>query len=295
MGRSAGAPAVKSLRQFNGHAAQLARAFFQDRWTRIFFAILFAYVAVALASLFNVLPDPFARLGESNQAPNTTFFMGTDYLGRSVWRKVLYGAKIAMVVGFFASIIAIPIGTVLGLLAGYFGRWVDDVVLWLYATFDAIPQILLLLAVSFVLGPGLSSICIAVGLSSWVGVCRMIRAEVMKVKQKEYVLVAQAMKATPTHIIRRHILPNVFHLVIIDFSLRFIYAVKSEAILSYLGLGLQGKPSWGVMIADAKGELLQGHWWQLTAATAAMFFLVLAINILGDRLRDVLDPNYEGK
>ena len=105
-----------------------------------------------------------------------------------------------------------------------------------------------------------------------------------------YVMAADSLGVKKWLVIFRHILPNVFHLVVIDFSLRFIYAIKSEAILSYLGLGVQGQPSWGVMIADSKNELLNGYWWQLAAATGAMFFLVLALNILSDHMRDVLDP-----
>ena len=112
----------------------------------------------------------------------------------------------------------------------------------------------------------------------------------MKHKEQDYVLATRALGASHARIIVSHILPNVMHLLIIDFSLRFIFAIKSEAVLSYLGVGVQGEPSWGVMIADAKEELLQGYWWQLAAATLAMFFLTLCLNTVGDALRDALDP-----
>ena len=143
------------------------------------------------------------------------------------------------------------------------------------------------------MGRGLSSIYLAVALTSWTSICRLVRAETFKIKRMPYVTAAKSLGVSQFNVIFKHILPNVFHLVVIDFSLRFIYAIKSEAILSYLGLGVQGQPSWGIMIADSKNELLNGYWWQLAAATAAMFFLVLALNILADHLRDVLDPKTE--
>jgi len=202
----------------------------------------------------------------------------------------MYGTRVAFSVGLVASLIAMPIGAVLGALAGYFGGRFDEFVVWLYTTVTSIPQILLLTSLSFVLGRGLVAIYIAVGLTSWVGICRLIRSEVMKLKERDYVIAARALGARSGRLLFRHIFPNVTHLLIIDFSLRFVYAIKSEAILSYLGLGVQGKPSWGIMIADAKEELIRGIWWQLTAATAAMFFIVLAFNLVGDALRDALDP-----
>ncbi len=263
---------------------------FKSRLVLLCFLIVVIYFIIACLSFLNLLPSYETRLGESFLPPSKDFLMGTDFLGRSVLAKVLYGSQVALSVGLIASAIAIPIGVVLGLIAGYFGKYVDDIIVWLYCTVDSIPQILLLLSISFVMGRGMTAIYVAVGLTSWVSICRMIRAEVMKHREKEYVLAAKVLGASDTRIILKHILPNVFHLVIIDFSLRFIYAIKSEAILSYLGLGIQGKPSWGIMIADAKGELLQGKWWQLAAATGAMFFLVLALNIVGDALRDALDP-----
>ena len=264
---------------------------YKSPWALISFCIIVLYVVVATLVKTRTLPvDAFTRFGQAFVPPGQDFIFGSDYLGRSVFAKMLHGSYVALSVGFVASSIAIPIGTLLGLSAGYFGKWVDDFVVWLYSTVNSIPSILLLLAISFVMGRGLSSIYIAVALTSWTSICRLLRAETLKVKKMPYVLAAKSMGAGPFTILWRHVLPNVFHLVIIDFSLRFIYAIKSEAILSYLGLGVQGQPSWGVMIADAKNELLNGYWWQLAAATAAMFFLVLALNILADFLRDLLDP-----
>lgn len=263
-------------------------------WALTAFVTILIYIIIAVLVLAGLMPaDPFARDGQAFMPPGNGFIFGTDYLGRSIAAKVLHGTYIALSVGFIASSIAIPIGASLGLAAGYFGKRVDDFVVWLYSTVNSIPSILLLLAISFVMGRGLSSIYLAVALTSWTSICRLVRAETFKIKRMPYVTAAKSLGVSKFNIIFKHILPNVFHLVVIDFSLRFIYAIKSEAILSYLGLGVQGQPSWGVMIADSKNELLNGYWWQLAAATAAMFFLVLALNVLADHLRDVLDPKTE--
>ncbi len=271
--------------------ADAFRRFRKDRWAFLCLIVIFLYAVVAIASFLRWLPIDYVHpRGGQYQPPSGDFWLGTDLLGRDVWAKMIHGAEVAFSVGLVASLIAMPIGAVLGALAGFFGGKLDEGVVWIYSTVASIPQILLLTSLSFILGRGLTSIYVAVGLTSWVGICRLIRAEVLKLKEREYVTAARALGVENRRLLFRHIFPNVTHLLIIDFSLRFIYAIKSEAILSYLGLGVVGEPSWGKMIADAREELLQGIWWELTAATGAMFFLVLAFNLVGDALRDVLDP-----
>lgn len=216
--------------------------------------------------------------------------MGTDFLARDVFKRVLHGTRIAMSVGFVSCVIAIPIGTFFGALAGFYGGFVDEMIVLLYSTVASVPGLLLLLAFVMVVGKGIIGVYIALGMTSWVSLCRLIRGEFIKHKEREYVVAAQSLGATDFACIFKHILPNVVHILIINFSLRFVYAVQSEVILSYLGVGVTDQPSWGVMINDAKLELARGVWWQLTAATAAMFVIVLALNIFGDVLRDALDP-----
>lgn len=215
---------------------------------------------------------------------------GTDFLGRDVFKRVVHGTKIAMSVGLVSCLVAIPIGTFFGSLAGFYGGWVDELIVLLYSTVASVPGLLLLLAFTMVVGKGIFGVYIALGMTSWVALCRLIRGEFIKHKEREYVVAAQALGATDFACIFKHILPNVFHIIIINFSLRFVYAVQSEVILSYLGVGVQGQPSWGIMINDAKLEMMRGVWWQLAAATAAMFLIVLALNTFGDILRDALDP-----
>ncbi len=243
-----------------------------------------------------------------------TFLLGTDQLGRDVFSLMLRGATTALWIGLFAATLSSLIGMVLGALAGFFGGWIDDVVVWAYTTLSAIPYLLLLIAFSYVfknndgltawykdtflftsweISLGLFILILAIGLTSWVGTCRIVRAEFIKHRDRDYVLAARALGMPTPRIIFRHVLPNVFHLVIITFSLLFIGAIKSEVILSFLGLGLEpAEASWGNMISKGASELLRADtvWWQITAATVALFGLVLCVNLFADALRDALDP-----
>lgn len=258
--------------------------------------IVLFYSLVALLSAFGLIASDWgAEVGPSYAAPSADYILGTDMFGRSVFSKVVHATQVAMSVGLITSLIAIPIGVTLGALAGYFGGWVDEVIVWFYTTFSSIPQIMLLMSIALILGKGINTVYIALGLTSWVGLCRLIRGEVIKHKNREYVQAAGAIGAGHGRKLFKHIIPNVSHIVIIFTSLQFQIAIKSEVILSYLGLGVSGQPSWGTMINDAKLELSRGVWWQLAGATVAMFVVVLAFNILGDALRDALDPKLKGK
>lgn len=226
--------------------------------------------------------------------------LGTDWSGKSVLIKTILGAKVSLTVGLMANVIAVPLGMLLGALAGFYGRFLDDAVVWFYSTLASIPSFILLVAMKYafrgqtILGldlTGIHGIYIALGVTSWIGTCRLIRAEVMKLRELDYVMASRATGRGGLAILVRHILPNVFHIGIINFSLGFVGAIAAEVGLSYLGLGVAvGTASWGEMINGARAGLYAGQWWELTSAVGAMFFLVLALNIFGDRLRDALDP-----
>lgn len=223
--------------------------------------------------------------------PKTRFFLlGTDNLGRSVALRLVQGARIAIQVGLLSALLAVPFGTALGLVSGYFGGAIDACVLWLCAIVAAIPAPLLILAVSLVAGKGLLGVYVGIGVTTWVGVCRTVRSETAKHRDRAYVLAARATGCPAWRILLKHILPNVGHLVIVAFSLRFPAAVGTEVFMSFLGLGAQDEPSWGVMIGNARVRLWQGAWWEGVFTTLAVFGLVLAANRLGDWLRDRLDP-----
>ncbi len=220
---------------------------------------------------------------------------GTDNLGRDVLQRTVQGARIAFLVGVVTSLIAIPIGVLLGALAGYFGGWVDDVVVWVYSTVASMPGLLFVLAISMVVGKGLLGVYLGIGLTTWVGLCRLVRGEVMKHRERAYVMAARSLGYGDGRILFRHILPNVFHIIIITFSLRFPAAIGTEVLMSFLGIGVQGEPSWGVMVSNARLRLWQGMWWEMTAVTVAILLVVLAFNLVGDALRDALDPRLKSR
>lgn len=216
--------------------------------------------------------------------------MGTDNLGRDVFSRLLQGARIAFHVGIVTSLIAIPFGTLLGLVAGYFGGKTDTICTWLAATVAAIPSLLLILAISLAVGKGLLGVYIGISATTWIGVYRTIRGETVKHRSLGYVQAARALGYGNARIITRHIFPNVAHIVVIAFSTRFPAAVGTEVFMGFLGIGAQNEPSWGVMINNARVRLWQGVWWEGTFVTLALFALVLSFNQLGDALRDRLDP-----
>lgn len=273
--------------------------------------IIVAYAALAVFVFVAEMIDPDTpvinwkqQLGKGMEyhPPSLTSVktaFGTNFLGQSTIVRTIYGAKTALSVAFAASLISILIGVPLGAAAGYFGGLIDDIVIWLYSTVSNIPWIILVMAFAVVLNDdnvfggklaGSPSVYLAIGLTSWVGICRLIRGEIIKRKQSEYVLAAKAIGCSNARIIFKHLLPNVSHIIIIHFSLRFVTFIHMEVIISFLGLGDASKPSWGRMISAAASELTRGIWWEMTAATLAIFTLSLALNIFGDALRDCLDP-----
>ena len=216
--------------------------------------------------------------------------IGTDNLGRDVFTRLVQGARIAFHVGIITSLIAVPFGALLGLLAGYYGGKIDAFCTWLSATVAAIPSLLLILAIALVVGKGLLGVYVGISVTTWVGLYRTVRGEVIKHRELGYAQAAKALGYSDARVMLRHILPNVSHIIIIAFSLRFPSAVGTEVFMSFLGIGAQNEPSWGVMIGNARASLWNGVWWEFTAVTLALFALVLAFNRLGDALRDHLDP-----
>ena len=266
----------------------------KDKFAILCLFIIVFYCLMGLAAKLGWIAGSWDKqVGPAYSPPSLAsmkLWLGTDLFGRSVFYKAIQGARIALGVGLVSSLISIPVGVVLGAAAGYFGGWIDDLVVWFYTVLNSIPYIMLLIAITLVCGKGLTSIYIALGGTSWIGLCRVIRGEFFKHKTRDYVMAAESLGAGHGSRIFKHIMPNVSHFIILNLSIQFVSAIKAEVILSYLGLGVQGMPSWGIMIDDAKLELSRGVWWELAAATGFMFFVVLAFNIFGDALTDALDP-----
>lgn len=225
---------------------------------------------------------------------------GADRLGRDVMDKSIQGAKVSILVGIIAAVLATLIGTVLGAMAGYLGGWLDDFLEWVYNVFTSVPYILLIFALAAVFksGPlaaafsnGITSVVIILSLVGWTGIYRLVRAEYIKHRSREYVRAAEAIGASHASRMFTHILPNISHVVLVQLSLHVVGFIKAEVILSYLGLGVPiDMVSWGTMLSEAQTELVLGKWWQLVAATACMATFVTAFALLTDALRDALDP-----
>ena len=225
----------------------------------------------------------------------TTLSFGADRLGRDVLKKAIKGAQVSILVGVASAVLATLIGTLLGALAGFFGGKVGDFLEWLYNVFTAIPYILLIFAFAAVFPRGIGSVVAILGLAGWPGIYRLVRAEFLKHAVRDYVRSAEAIGASTSSRMFRHILPNVSHVVLVQLSIHVVGFIKSEVILSYLGLGVGvDQVSWGTMLSEAQSELILGHWWQLAAATIFMAVFVTAFSLMTDALRDALDPKLRG-
>ncbi|GIW73839.1 MAG: hypothetical protein KatS3mg103_0361 [Phycisphaerales bacterium] len=248
------------------------------------------------------MPEGFAGL-----LYRARLLLGTDSQGRSILWRAIYSIRVATQVGLVSAVLAVVVGAFLGAAAGFFGGWVDHAIVWLYSTLSSVPYIVLLTVVAFVfstleltvpmtdgvkISQTLVPMYVAFGVTFWIAPCRQIRGEAIKIRSLDYVQSATALGAGRLYILRRHVIPNVMFLVFINFSLIFIGAIKSEVILSFLGIGVIGQPSWGVMISESKGEVLNQFFWQIGAATAFMFGLVLAFNVFSDALQDAFDPRH---
>ena len=256
-------------------------------------------IVIALLLLMAVLAPLLARhdpirvdLLRQLQPPSAEHWMGTDVQGRDVWARLIYGARISLAVGLISQSIALAIGLTLGLIAGYFGRWVDDLVMRLADVTLAFPTLLLLIAMVAALQPSLLVVFVTVGIVGWAGMARLVRGQVLVVRQLEYVHAARALGTPDGRIIARHVLPNVIAPVVIATTLGMAGAIMAEAALSFLGLGVQPPtPSWGAMIADGRDlSQLRSSPWTSLCPGLAIGVTVLGFNLLGDALRDALDP-----
>jgi peptide/nickel transport system permease protein len=244
--------------------------------------------------LADVMADIRAKGSKAEvvEARATTLPFGGDKWGRDVLKKVIKGSETSIFVGLAAAVVATFLGTVFGAVAGYYGRWLDDIFNWFYSVFTAIPYLLLILAVAAVLQQkGTFTIILILGLTGWTGCFRLIRGEYLKHKGREYVQAADAIGASNARRMFVHIFPNISHVVLVQLSILVVAFIKSEVILSFLGFGVPvDVVSWGSMLNEAQNELILGKWWQLAAAGTAMALLVTAFSLFTDALRDALDP-----
>ncbi|MGO4379592.1 ABC transporter permease [Pseudoduganella sp. RAF53_2] len=230
------------------------------------------------------------RQAHIERKPSLPF--GADKWGHDIIRKTVKGAETSIIVGLVSALLAVALGTLFGAVSGFYGGLVDDFFNWFYSIFTSIPSILMILTVAAVLQQkGVLTIVLILGLTGWTGPYRLIRAEYIKHKAREYVMAADAIGASSWRKMFSHIFPNVSHVALVQMSILVVGFIKAEVILSFLGFGVPvGVVSWGSMLNEAQNELILGKWWQLTAAAVAMAVLVTAFSLFTDALRDALDP-----
>ena len=253
-------------------------------------------LVIVLMALFAPLLAPYdpitqADLLRSEEPPSRTFLFGTDMQGRDILSRVIYGARVSLAIGLITQFLNSLIGVLLGLTAGFLGRWWDDLVMGLTNIMLSIPALVLALAIMAVLGPGLFNVFLALGFTNWSYSCRVTRSQVLAARSLDYVQAARALGQGRIRIMLRQILPNIVGPILVIATLGVAYAILTEASLSFLGLGAQPPtPSWGGMLSTAREQLFTAPWISIFPGLA-IFVTVLGLNLLGDGLRDVLDPH----
>lgn len=263
----------------------------QDRWAFFSLIVIILIILCAIFADIVCVYNPYAQsLKDRLLAPSFAHPLGTDELGRDTLTRVIYGARISLTIGLIPTFISMTIGTVLGLIAGYFGGKIDFAIMRLADIMLAFPSLLLAMVVMYTMGGGLINIFIALSLVNWASTSRVVRSETLSLSKKEYVEAAKSMGVNNATIIFRHVLPNCIPTLVVLFTLSIPSAILSESSLSFLGVGAQPPTaSWGLMVVSAKKYLFTQPVLVLAPAIAIMI-VVLAFNFLGDGLRDVLDP-----
>jgi len=267
----------------------------RDRRAQIGLVIVTLIIGAAIFAPLLALHDPVGiDLARMLERPSAEHWMGTDIQGRDIWARLVYGARVSIAVGVISQGIALFLGVLLGLIAGYYGGWIDELVMRLADVTLAFPTLLLLIAMVAALQPSMVVVFATIGVVGWAGMARLVRGQVLVVRQLEYVQAIRALGAKDRTIIVKHVLPNVIAPVVIAATLGVAGAIMAEAALSFLGLGVQPPtPSWGSMIADGRDlDQLRRAPWTSVFPGVAIGASVLGFNLLGDALRDALDPRY---
>lgn len=290
-----GEKTVFSAGSRNSRMARVWHHFRSQRNAILGGVVLLVLVFSTLLARFIAPYDPAEQIpGASLHAPTGRYLFGTDIFGRDILSRILYGGRISLSIGLVSVAIAATSGVILGLTAGYYGQWVGTIIMRFMDMLLALPGLLLALVIVAVLGPSIVNVMIAVGISAVPAFTRVVRGSVLSAREMVYVDAARVVGCQDYVILRRHILPNIVAPVIVIGTLNIATAIIIGASLSYLGVGVQPPtPEWGSMLSEGRSYLL-GQWWIATFPGAAIFIAVLAINLLGDGLREALDPRITG-
>ncbi|MBE7678855.1 ABC transporter permease [Paenibacillus sp. P13VS] len=256
-------------------------------WIAICAPLLTSHDPAAVDPLNRLKPPAWLDGGASEH------WLGTDNLGRDMWSRIVYGARVSLIVGMGAVIVSGVIGAILGLLSGFYGKWLDAVIMRVGDAFMAIPTILFMLVVMAIVGPGITTLIFVIGVTNWVPFTRIVRSEVLSIKERDFVHAARSIGAKNGRLIVKHILPNILSSFIVICGMNVGTTIIMEASLSFLGLGIKPPDvSWGGMLSDGR-QYVATSWWVATFPGLAITFTVLGVIFLGDWLRDVLDPRTE--
>ncbi len=266
--------------------------FKRDRMGKTGAVIVLIYLIIALGVWFGLWGHAWSDTSDNLwQGPSWEHWFGTNVIGSDVLTRVIYSTKVAFEVGFTVAVLSTILGAVLGAMSGFYsGTWIDSVVLWMMGVLDSIPFYLFVAAVAFALKGNPFAMHIAMIVTFWTGTSRVIRGEVIKLKGQEFVEAARSIGVTENKIIFKHIMPNTSHILLVQSTIAFVAAIKSEVILSFLGLGVKDGVSWGLMISESTQDILAGHFNNFASSSVFLFILVIAFNMFSDSMQDALDP-----
>lgn len=268
----------------------------RDRVGMAALLVVLVYAGVAAGVILGLWGGAWAEVsGPKWSGISREYWFGTNIIGQDIYARALYSTRTAFEVGFIVAAGATLVGALLGAFAGFFSvTWVDEVIIWLMGVLDSVPFILLVAAIAYALQGSPWAMHIGMIATFWITTARLVRGEVIKLKKMAFVESAHAIGLGRLRIIFRHILPNAYHVLLVQATLCFVAAIKSEVILSFLGLGVKDGMSWGLMISESTFEVLAGFYNNFLAASLLMFGLVMAFNLLSDALQDALDPRSTG-
>jgi peptide/nickel transport system permease protein len=266
-----------------------------DRYGMSGLLVVAGFALVALCVWSGLLGQGWSEVsGDRFESASTQHWFGTNLLGQDILQRTLFGTATAFEVGLMVTLCSTLLGSILGGLAGWYSNsWLDEIILWLKGVLDSIPLYLFAAAVAFALQGSPWAMHIAMIVTFWTTTARIIRGEVIRIKQREFIEAARAIGLPGLTIVFRHVLPNTFHILLVQATIVFVAAINTEVILSFLGLGIQDGVSWGLMLAESSQEVLAGHFGNFVAAGSSLFLLLMGFNLLADALQDALDTRGE--